>query len=70
MLVRFAVHDLKAPYSEFHQQWPNLNVHAKTRTVNRRLYKARLNAHRPRCPTFMRLDHRRNRVQWAANKLR
>ena len=63
--VRSAVRDLKAPYSELCQQWQNLNVQASTRTVNRRLNKAGLKARRPRRRTFLTLDYRRNRVQWA-----
>ena len=67
-LVRFAVRDPKAPCSEFRQQWQILNVKASTRTVNRRLNKAGLKAHRPRRQTFLTLNHRRNRVQLAAKK--
>ena len=73
VLVRSAVRDPKAPCSELRQQWPDLNVQASTRTVNRRLNKTGLKARRPRRPrrrTFLTLDHRRNRVHWAAYKLR
>ena len=70
VLVRSAVRDPMAPCSELHQQWQNLNVQASIRTVNRRLNKAGLKARRPRRRTFLTLDHRRNRMQWAANKLR
>ena len=69
-LVRSAVRDPKAPCSELRQQCQNLiNVQASTRTVNRLLNKAILKACRPRHRTFLTLDHLRNRVQWAANKL-
>ena len=68
--MRSAVRDAKAPCSELRQQWQNLNVRASTRTVNRRLNKAGLKARRPRCRTFLTLDHRRSRVQWATNKFR
>ena len=68
--MRSAVRDPKANCSELGQQWQNLNVQASTRTVNRRLNKAGLKARHPRRRTFLTLDHRRNRVQWAANKLR
>ena len=66
VLVRSAVPDPKAPCSELRQQRQHLNVQAGTRTVNRRLNKAGLKARRR---TLLTLDHRRNRVQWAANKL-
>lgn len=69
LLVRSAVRDPKTPCSDLRQQWQNLNVRASTRTVNRRLNKAGLKACRPRCRTFLTLDHRRNRVQWATNNL-
>ena len=68
--MRIDVHDPKAPCSELRQQRQNLNVQASTRTVNRRLNKAGLKARRPRRRTFLTLDHRRNRVQWVALKLR
>ena len=70
VLVRSAVRDPKAPCSEHRQLWQNLNVQAITRTVNRRLSKAGLKMRRPRRRKFLTLDHQRNRVQWAANKLR
>ena len=70
VLVRSSVRDPKAPCSELRQQWQNLNVQASTRTVDRRLNKAGLKVRRPRRRTFLALDHRCNRVQWAANKLR
>ena len=70
VLVRSAVRDPKAPCSSLRQLWQNLNFQAYTRTVNRRLNKAGLKSSRPRRWTFLTLDHRRNRVQWAANILR
>ena len=70
VLARSAVRDLKAPCSELGQQWQNLNVQASTRSVNRRLNKARLKTRRPCRRTFLMLDHRCNCVQWAPNKLR
>ena len=70
VLVRSAVRDPKAPCSELRQQWQNLNVQASTRTDHRRLNKAGLKARRPRRRTFLTLDHLRNRIQWAADKLR
>ena len=67
--MRSAVCDPKASCSELRQQWQNRNVQASTRTVNRRLNKDGLKVRRPRRRTFLTLDHRRNRVRWAANKL-
>ena len=58
VLVQLAVRDPKAPCSELRQQWQNLNVRANTRTVNRRLNRAGLNARRPRRRTFLTPDHR------------
>ena len=69
VLMRSAVRDPKFSCSELCQQWQNLNVQASTRTVNKRLNKAGLKARRPRRRTFLTLDNRRNRVQWAVNKL-
>ena len=63
VLVRSALHDPKAPCSELSQQWQNLDLQVSTRTVNT----AGLEARRR---TFLTFDHRRNCVQWAANKLR
>ena len=63
------VHDPKAPCSELRHQWQRLNVQASNRTVNRRLNKAGLKARHPRRRTFLTLDPRHNRVQWAANQL-
>ena len=69
VLVLSALPDPKAHCSELCQQWQNLNVQASTTTVKKRLNKAGLKACRPRRQTFLMLDHRCNRVQWAANKL-
>ena len=67
--MRSVVRDPKAPCSELRQQWQNLNVQASTRTVHKRLNKAGLKVRRPRRRTFLTLDHRCNRVHWAAYKL-
>ena len=70
VLVRSAVCDPKASCSELRQQWHNLMFKPVPEMLIRRLNKAGLKARRPRRRTFLKLDYRRNRVQWAANKLR
>ena len=47
-----------------------MNVRARSRTVNRRLNSAGLKVRRPRRRPCLTLDHRYNRMQWAAGKRR